>query len=61
MRVIIEVREKGNNHTTALDVVTNNWLDEKRNNADRRQGVIDAANHLLRSLRLAEIDEAKDV
>lgn len=57
MRVTIEARENGNNHTVALDVRSNNWLDEKKNNAERRQGVIDAANGLLRSLGLDEIME----
>ncbi len=57
MRIIIEARVKGNNHTVALDVVSDNWHDESRNDADRRQGVIDAANGLLRSLNLDEIRE----
>jgi len=55
MRVIIEARENGNNYSVALDVRSDDWLDEKRNDADRRQGVIDAANGLLRSLGLDEI------
>jgi hypothetical protein len=55
MRVTIEARENGNIHTVALDVRSNNWLDEKKNDAERRQGVIDAANGLLRSLNLDEI------
>lgn len=59
MRVIIEARESGNNHTVAIDVRSDNWLDENRNNVERRQGVIDAANRLLRSLNLEEIVEAK--
>ena len=59
MRVIFEARENGNNHTIALDVRSDNWLDEKKNDAERRQGVIDAANGLLRSLNLAEIEAGK--
>ena len=58
MRVIIEAREDGNSRTVALDVRSNNWLDEKKNDAERRQGIIDAANGLLRSLNLDEIAEA---
>jgi hypothetical protein len=58
MRVIIEAREHGNNNAVSLDVRSDNWLDEKRNDAERRQGVIDAANSLLRSLNLDEITEA---
>ena len=57
MRVIIEARENGNNHTVALEVRSNNWLDEKKNDAERRQGIVDAANGLLRSLNLDEINE----
>jgi len=56
MRVVIEARENGNNHTVAIDVRSDNWLDEKRNDEERRQGVIDAANSLLRSLKLDEIE-----
>ena len=59
MRVIIEARENGTNHTVAIDVRSDNWLDENRNNVERRQGVIDAANRLLRSLNLDEIVEVK--
>ena len=58
MRVIIEARENGNEHSVALDVTSNNWLEKKRNDADRRQGVIDAANGLLRALKLDEIVES---
>ena len=57
MRVIIEARENGNSHTVALEVRSNNWLDEKKNDAERRQGIVDAANGLLRSLNLDEINE----
>ena len=59
MRVIIEARENGNNYTVALEVPSDNWLDEFRNAADRRQGVIDATNALLRTLGLSEIKEGK--
>jgi hypothetical protein len=58
MRVIIEARENGSNHTVALEVRSNNWLDEKKNDSELRQGVIDAANGLLRSLNLDEIGSA---
>lgn len=55
MRVIIEARERGAVHRVEQDTLSNNWLDETRNNAERRKGVIEAANGLLRSLNLAEI------
>jgi hypothetical protein len=57
MRVIIESREAGNVHRVEIEADSNNWLDERRNNSARRQGVIDAANGLLRSLNLGEIVE----
>lgn len=55
MRIIIEARVSGGVHRVERDVDFDNWRDEKRNNSDRRQGVIDAANGLLRSLNLDEI------
>ncbi|MGO4583617.1 hypothetical protein AB4Z38_06980 [Arthrobacter sp. 2RAF6] len=58
MRVIIEAREFGGIHRVERDTASDNWLDEKRNNAERRQGIIDAANGLLRSLNLDEIVES---
>lgn len=57
MRVILEARVNGGINRVEVDVRDNNWLDETRNNAERRMGVIDAANRLLRSLNLEEIDE----
>lgn len=61
MRVILEVREMGNNYSTALDVETRNWLDEDRNNTARRTGIIDASNTILRSLNLEEIEETEPI
>lgn len=55
MRVIIEARLLGAVHKVELDVRSDNWLDETRNAADRRQGIIDATNGLLRGLNLDEI------
>jgi hypothetical protein len=55
MRVIIEAREFGGVHRVEQDTDSNNWLDETRNNAARREGIIDAANSLLRALNLDEI------
>lgn len=57
MRVIIEARENGNNYQVALDVETKNWHSEERNAADRRQGILDATNALLRTFELPEIKE----
>jgi hypothetical protein len=59
MRVVIESREAGNIHRVEIETRSDNWLDERKNNADRRNGVIDAANGLLRSLNLDEIVEAQ--
>lgn len=59
MRIIIEARENGAVHRVELNALADNWLDETRNNAERRKGVIDAANNLLRSLNLKEIAEFK--
>lgn len=58
MRVIIEARESFGVHRVELNADSDNWLDEKRNAAERRKGVIDAANGLLRSLNLDEIVES---
>ena len=57
-RVIMEARGLGTVCRVELDVRDNNWMDQNRNDADRRQGVIDAANGLLRALNLTEIKEA---
>lgn len=59
MRIIIEAREKGGVARIETDAPSDNWLDEKRNDAERRQGVIEAANGLLRSLNLDEIKESQ--
>jgi len=55
MRIIIEAREKGGVCRIEMDTASDNWLDESKNDAERRRGVIDAANGLLRSLNLPEI------
>lgn len=60
MRLIFEARDIAGSHKVELNVRVDNWHDDKRNAADRRKGVIDAANGLLRSLNLAEIREASD-
>ena len=52
-----EARNLGTVHKVELDVRPDNWLDEKKNASERRQGVIDATNGLLRSLNLDEIRE----
>lgn len=59
MRLIFEARTAFGVHRVELEVRADNWLDEKKNDAERRQGVIDAANGLLRSLNLEELGEAK--
>ena len=56
MRVILEARLNGGVHRVERDVRDENWLDEKRNAEERRNGIIHAANDLLRSLNLDEID-----
>lgn len=53
----MEARDGLNTHRVALEVRADNWLDEKKNDAERRQGIIDAANGLLRSLNLDETPE----
>jgi len=61
MRISIEAREKGQVHRIELDAQSDNWLDEARNDRERRAGVVAAANGLLRSLNLPEIAETADV
>lgn len=55
MRVVFEARISGGVRRVELDVQDDNWFDEQRNAVDRRRGVIEAANVLLRSLNLDEI------
>lgn len=57
VNVRIEAVEDGNASIVSLQVRSNNWSDEERNDAERRQGIIDAVNGLLRSLKLSEIEE----
>lgn len=57
MRVIMEARENGKNYAVDMNVRSDNWLDESRNAKDRRDGIISAANALLRGLSLDEIEE----
>jgi hypothetical protein len=57
MRVIIEASDMGNSYSASVDGLEANWLGQKRNDADCRAVVIDAANALLRALQLNEINE----
>lgn len=59
MRIIIEARDMGAVYRVERDTQSDNWRDEKRNNDERRKGVIDAANGILRSLNLDEIVESQ--
>ena len=57
-RIIVEARGAGGVHRVEKDARHDNWLDEKRNQAEVRQGVVEATNDLLRALNLTEIKEA---
>jgi hypothetical protein len=59
MRVIFEARDGFAVHRVERDVRADNWRDEQRNKDERRQGIIDAANGLLRSLNLDELEEVR--
>lgn len=55
MRVSIEVFEKADHVTVSAEVKVNEWLDQKRNKFDKREGILESVNAMLRALDLEQI------